>query len=68
MADLILEKDSELTKLPFANHTPPLWEPEPLRWVGVNAVVKLIGLADREEVFTNRPSLIAKALSRVTGN
>ena len=68
LADLILEKDSELTKLPFANHTPPLWEPEPLRWVGVNAVVKLIGLADREEVFTNRPSLIAKALSRVTGN
>ena len=68
LADLILEKDSELTKLPFANHTPPLWEPEPLRWVGVNAVVKLIGLADREEVFTNRPSLIAKTLSRVTGN
>jgi glycine/D-amino acid oxidase-like deaminating enzyme len=68
LADLILEKDSELTKLPFANHTPPLWEPEPLRWLGVNSVVKLIGLADREEVFTNRPSLIAKALSRVTGN
>ena len=68
LADLILEKDSELTKLPFVNHTPPLWEPEPLRWVGVNAVVKLIGLADREEVFTNRPSLIAKALTRVTGN
>jgi hypothetical protein len=30
--------------------------------------VKLIGLADREEAFTNRPSLIAKALTRVTGN
>jgi glycine/D-amino acid oxidase-like deaminating enzyme len=68
LADLILEKDSDLTKLPFVNHTPPLWEPEPLRWVGVNSVVKLIGLADREEAFTNRPSLIAKALTRVTGN
>ena len=68
LADLILEKDSELTKLPFANHTPPLWEPEPLRWLGVNSVVKLIGLADREEAATNQPSLIAKALTRVTGN
>ena len=68
LADLILEKDSDLTKLPFVNHTPPLCEPEPLRWVGVNSVVKLIGLADREEAFTNRPSLIAKALTRVTGN
>jgi glycine/D-amino acid oxidase-like deaminating enzyme len=68
LADLILEKDSELTKLPFVNHTPPLWEPEPLRWLGVNSVVKLIGLADREEAATNQPSLIAKALSKVTGN
>ena len=68
LADLILEKDSELTKLPFANHPPPLWEPEPLRWLGVNSVVKLIGLADREEAATNQPSLIAKALSKVTGN
>jgi glycine/D-amino acid oxidase-like deaminating enzyme len=68
LADLILEKDSDITKLPFVNHTPPLWEPEPLRWLGVNSVVKLIGLADHEEAATNQPSLIAKALSKVTGN
>jgi glycine/D-amino acid oxidase-like deaminating enzyme len=68
LADLILDNDSELTKLPFVNHSVPLWEPEPLRWVGVNSVVKLIDLADREEAFTNQPSLIAKSLSRVTGN
>ena len=68
LADLILEKDSEVTKLPFVNHSVPLWEPEPFRWVGVNSVVKLIGLADREEAITNRPSQIAKALTRVTGN
>jgi hypothetical protein len=34
----------------------------------VNSVVKLIGLADREEAATNQPSFIAKALTRVTGN
>jgi glycine/D-amino acid oxidase-like deaminating enzyme len=68
LADLILDNGSELTKLPFVNHSVPLWEPEPFRWVGVNSVVKLIGLADREEAITNRPSLIAKALTRVTGN
>jgi len=68
LADLILDNGSELTKLPFVNHSVPLWEPEPFRWVGVNSVVKLIGLADREEAFTNQPSLIAKSLSRVTGN
>ena len=68
LADLILDNGSELTKLPFVNHSVPLWEPEPFRWVGVNSVVKLIGLADHEEAITNRPSLIAKALTRVTGN
>ena len=68
LADLILDNGSELTNLPFVNHSVPLWEPEPFRWVGVNSVVKLIGLADREETITSRPSLIAKALTRVTGN
>jgi glycine/D-amino acid oxidase-like deaminating enzyme len=38
LADLITETDSDLTRLPMTAHRPRKWEPEPLRWAGVNAV------------------------------
>ena len=37
LADLVLGRDSELTALPWVNHRSPRWEPEPFRWVGINA-------------------------------
>jgi glycine/D-amino acid oxidase-like deaminating enzyme len=35
LASLILEKRSELEKLPLAQRRSPDWEPEPFRWLGV---------------------------------
>jgi glycine/D-amino acid oxidase-like deaminating enzyme len=35
LACLILEKQSPLVQLPLAQRQSPLWEPEPLRWLGV---------------------------------
>ncbi len=37
LADLVLGRDSDLVRLPWVDHRSPLWEPEPLRWLGVSA-------------------------------
>jgi glycine/D-amino acid oxidase-like deaminating enzyme len=68
MTDLLLGVDSELTRLPWANHRSPLWEPEPLRYVGANLGILGMALADTEERLTGRPSLIARATARLTGH
>ena len=65
MAHLILEREDEITSLPHVNWHNPMWEPEPLRWLGVNGSVLATDLADREEKLTKRPSYIAKALDSV---
>ncbi len=63
LADLILRHDTELTTLPWVNHRSPAWEPEPLRWLGINAGLQAMRTADAEERLTRRPSLIARAMS-----
>lgn len=35
LADLILGRETELTRLPLVGHRSRRWEPEPLRWAGV---------------------------------
>jgi glycine/D-amino acid oxidase-like deaminating enzyme len=40
LADLILDKPSDLTALPWVNHRARRWEPEPLRWLGINAALR----------------------------
>lgn len=48
LTDLITETDSVLTRLPMANHKPQPWEPEPLRWTGVNYVRRAYRKLDEE--------------------
>ena len=48
----MLGRDTALTALPWVGHRSPRWEPEPLRWLGVNAGLRLAVLADREEAAT----------------
>ena len=36
LADLISGPETDLTRLPWVGHRSPDWEPEPLRWIGVN--------------------------------
>ena len=67
LAALILGRDDPLTTLPWVGHRSRRWEPEPLRWLLVNAGLRLMTLADHEERLTNRPSLVAAALSRALG-
>ena len=69
LADLVTTRDTALTRLPWVQHRSRPWEPEPLRWLGVNAGLRLAGLADAEERLTGRPALLGRALSAtVTGH
>jgi len=63
LADLITGTASDLVTLPWVDHRSPTWEPEPLRWLGINAGLQAMRLADAEERLTRRPSLIARAMS-----
>jgi glycine/D-amino acid oxidase-like deaminating enzyme len=67
LADLIVGAESDLTQLPWVGHRSRRWEPEPLRWLGVNAGLRAMTLADREELRTGRPSLVAKAMGPLLG-
>jgi glycine/D-amino acid oxidase-like deaminating enzyme len=68
LADLLLGRDTELTRLPWVGHRSPRWEPEPLRWLGVNASLRAMTTADAEERLTGRPSLAAAVLARLLGH
>ncbi|MBA2773418.1 MAG: FAD-dependent oxidoreductase [Nocardioidaceae bacterium] len=67
LTDLITETPSQLTDLPWVNHISPRWEPEPLRWLGMNAGLRAMSLADPEERVTKRQSVIAKAMGPLLG-
>jgi glycine/D-amino acid oxidase-like deaminating enzyme len=68
LADLVTRRDTALTHLPWVQHRSRRWEPEPLRWLGVNAGLQLATLADREERLTGRPALLGAALSALTSH
>ena len=63
----MLGRDTELTGLPWVGHRSPRWEPEPLRWLGINAGLRAMTLADAEESLTRLPSAVAKAVSPLLG-
>ena len=67
LADLIVGNDSLLTRLPWVGHVSPRWEPEPLRWLGVNAGLAVAEFGDRSERITGRPSRLANTLHRLLG-
>jgi glycine/D-amino acid oxidase-like deaminating enzyme len=68
LTDLVLGRDSELTRLPWVGHRSRRWEPEPLRWLGVNAGLRAMNAADAEERLTGRPSLAARLMAPLLGH
>ena len=68
LAAMISGDDPEgLAPLPWAGRTSRAWEPEPLRWIGVNAVTALMTSADWSERRTGRPSRAASAFWTAIG-
>lgn len=63
LADLVLRRDTELTRLPWVGHRARSWEPEPLRFLASSAIVNVLASADRYEERTGttaaRTSLLA---------
>ncbi|MEO6651132.1 MAG: FAD-dependent oxidoreductase [Ilumatobacteraceae bacterium] len=56
ITDSTSDDDRELVRLPWVGHRSKRWEPEPFRWIGVNAGRTAALLADRSEARTGRPS------------
>lgn len=67
LADLVLRNDSDLTRLPWVNHRSPQWEAEPLRWLGINAGLRVMNWADAREARTGRQSGAARVMGRFLG-
>jgi glycine/D-amino acid oxidase-like deaminating enzyme len=67
LADLILGHDSDLVRLPWVGHRSRRWEPEPLRWLGINLGLRMMAAADAEERWTRKPSRIAAATAPLLG-
>jgi len=65
VADLITGRESELVALPWVGHHSRRWEPEPLRWFGINASRLLAARADAAESRPGRPSRLAGVWSRL---
>jgi glycine/D-amino acid oxidase-like deaminating enzyme len=54
LADLLAGRTTALTALPIVGHRSPLWEPEPLRWLGVRYVQRAFARLDDEGERTGR--------------
>lgn len=62
LAHEILETPSSLRNLHFINREIRLWEPEPLRYLAINSLVKLNDVADWEESISGRPSVLSRII------
>ena len=67
LAQLIRGDDDSLTRLPWVDHRSPPWPPEPIRWLGANAALRAMILADAMEERNGRPSRIAGAVESILG-
>jgi len=68
LADLALNRATDLTSLPWVNRRVRRWEPEPLRWLGVSTMYRLYEWADRRETrHRGGPSRLATFGNWLTG-
>lgn len=68
LADLILERESDLLALSWVGRPTRRWEPEPLRFFGVNAGLIAMQVADSLETRTGRPSRLASVVNKLIGH
>jgi glycine/D-amino acid oxidase-like deaminating enzyme len=68
LADLITDRATPITRLPWVGHRSRDWEPEPLRWLGTNLSLRVMGTADKAEARTGRPARRAGLVERLIGS
>ncbi|HEY5120993.1 MAG TPA: FAD-dependent oxidoreductase, partial [Acidimicrobiales bacterium] len=68
LADLLTAPDTETahTRLTFVQHRSKRWEPEPLRWLGINVGLGLATWADRAEERRGVDSRASDLLDRLS--
>ncbi|MFC9994827.1 NAD(P)/FAD-dependent oxidoreductase [Nocardia sp. NPDC127526] len=67
LRDLLLRHDTDLTTLPWVDWHVRRWEPEPLRWLGVQLMYSLYRAADHRESDLPRTSRIARLANLLSG-
>jgi glycine/D-amino acid oxidase-like deaminating enzyme len=65
LAPLLRGHADPLGALPWTMHRPRQWEPEPLRWLASQAIVRVLGSSDRRET-AGRPARRARLVHRFT--
>ncbi len=70
LRDLLLERDTPLTALPWVGWRSRRWEPEPLRWLGIQSGYALYRAADLHESASSSPrtSPLAQLADTLTGH
>ncbi|MGF7239594.1 MAG: NAD(P)/FAD-dependent oxidoreductase [Frankia sp.] len=68
LAELICGLQTPRTGLRWVGHASPRWEPEPLRWLGINGGRVLAAAADLRENRSGRPSRLGAVVGRMTGH
>ncbi|HXD64818.1 MAG TPA: FAD-dependent oxidoreductase [Solirubrobacteraceae bacterium] len=67
LRDLVLGRDTDLTRLPWVGNRPRNWEPEPLRFAGARGIYSLYRVADRQERIRDHESRIAGIANKIAG-
>ncbi|MEU4233252.1 FAD-binding oxidoreductase [Nonomuraea sp. NPDC026600] len=67
LRDLILGRDTEMTRLPWTNMNGRRWEPEPLRYVGAGVIWAARAAGDANEHRTGKPSSLISIANRTVG-
>lgn len=68
LADLVADRRTPRTELPWVGHVSRNWEPEPLRWLGVRGLYVAYKIADRHEAGgRSTTSPIARVADVITG-
>jgi glycine/D-amino acid oxidase-like deaminating enzyme len=68
LADLILQRETEITTLPWVNHHSRKWEPEPARWLAANGSLKLLRIAEAREETGTKTSRAGTFVDWLTGH
>lgn len=68
LADLVGGRDEGRTRLPWVQHRSPGWEPEPLRWIAVNAILGMGAAADRNETRGRSAGLAGRVFDAMSGH
>ena len=68
LADLITERDTDITTLPWVNHRSRKWEPEPARWIAANGSLRLLRIAEAREETGTKTSRAGTFVDWLTGH